>query len=1450
MKLLRACAAALISLAVVFIQTAGAAPFAETVEFTQPNGETIQLWGQGDDFQAVFETLDGYTVVFEIADKAYYYAELNADGSALLSTGVLVGENRPAGLQPHLRINQQVAAQQARARQQLWEQQTGIRERWNALKRERRTYESALSEGPVLMAPPATVGQITGIVLLIDFDDAPQTVARSEITKYCNMIGYNGYGNNGSVRDYFMDVSNGMLEYTNVVTAYVRIPNSLHNKDYYLNPARGAGESANELIKDALTILKAQPDFATVTAPLIDYCTVNNAGRALALNVFYAGGNGGVWAQGLWPHMWGLYQVGAIQLTQRTAVFTYQITNIGSELTIGTFCHENGHMICGYPDIYDYDYDSVGGAGMFCIMNSGGHGKNPVQPCAYLKQASGWTTTVEVEPYTYVAATVASRMSHPDFNKIYRARKPGVNTEYYLFEARSSVDRDAAIPAQGLFIWHIDELGDRDNQSYEYNAQHLNYECALVQADGLNHFERNINSGDANDSWYAGNSAAGYSNRFKDTTIPSSKWWDGSDSRISIGSISPQGEVMTFDFIPPTPLMLSAPGALPYGREWDPYLYSIGLTGSSGPVIWSVVSGALPEGLNLGSADGIIAGTPTQATNAFFDVEVMTSYDVAVTNSFSLLILPVHTTPYEENFDLDNGAIPDSWKQSYLTNALDWRVVQSRNTVHPPSAHTPVNMISLYSYSYADSVTKLITPRIDFGESGRAGRLSFRHFMQNWVTSQDELRVFYKTEMEGEWTLLATYVNDVTAWTERVIDLPAISRSVYIAFQGTARYGHGVCVDTLKVWDPTPPYDFVTPSPLPNAIIGEYYELLLQAEGGYEPYTFSVVSNSLPAGLFLSPTGMIYGIAGSVQRTQIGIQVLDDQGQILVRSYALAVTEPIVDLFAEDFEHGGSLPYGWTQSFINHETPWVINDGGYNDHPPTAQQGAFNAMFFAADRDPDTGIYRTHRTRLITPQINLGQAPENITLYFWHCMESYDGDLDDLKIYYKSTIDGEWNQLASFNQSTPQWTERAVPLPNPSSTYYIAFEGSARFGYGVCIDNIRITDESSSPIITTDRDLPDGLIGVAYARQMAATGGVPPYSWDMAGGSLPAGLTLSADGLLSGTPESVYIGDFFVKVTDFEGFASTNRFNLRIKAVRGLPYFENFENGGVIPDGWSQERISGSVDWASAAGTTCPDSTRRPVKAYSGLWNLALYSNSGAQSPAISRLISPMINMGGGVTNATLTFRHYMEEWGGDQDELRVFYRTSSTAAWVMLELYRSNTASWSERTVALPNPSGTYFVAFEGRAQYGYGICIDDVSFSGYVPSPYNDWLGLHFTQQEIDDGLITGYYDDADDDSYLNIWEYAFDLDPRIPDVTGNPTGGVFNHYLQLSYRQNMLAKDLDFIVEACTDLKVGDWSTNNISEITRDEMGSYWSVTRQHDVPVTNAPARFMRLKLMIN
>ena len=87
-----------------------------------------------------------------------------------------------------------------------------------------------------------------------------------------------------------------------------------------------------------------------------------------------------------------------------------------------------------------------------------------------------------------------------------------------------------------------------------------------------------------------------------------------------------------------------------------------------------------------------------------------------------------------------------------------------------------------------------------------------------------------------------------------------------------------------------------------------------------------------------------------------------------------------------------------------------------------------------------------------------------------------------------------------------------------------------------------------APTISTVSPLTSGTVGTAYSRTFAATGGTTPYSWSVtAGSSLPAGLTLSAAGVLSGTPTTA--GTFNFSVTVSGGGTASKSFALTINAA-------------------------------------------------------------------------------------------------------------------------------------------------------------------------------------------------------------------------------------------------------------------------------------------------------------
>src|SRR6185295_8436634 len=113
------------------------------------------------------------------------------------------------------------------------------------------------------------------------------------------------------------------------------------------------------------------------------------------------------------------------------------------------------------------------------LMNYGNAAHNPVQICAYLKRASGWATTTELDSSSSLVAALDTAIGSPGFNHFYRYEKPGEPTEYFIVEARYAAGRDALLPASGIAIWHIDEFGDHNNQSLIPNSIHQNFEVTL-----------------------------------------------------------------------------------------------------------------------------------------------------------------------------------------------------------------------------------------------------------------------------------------------------------------------------------------------------------------------------------------------------------------------------------------------------------------------------------------------------------------------------------------------------------------------------------------------------------------------------------------------------------------------------------------------------------------------------------------------------------------------------------------------------------------------------------------------------------------------------------------------------------------------------------------------------------------------------------------------------------
>jgi M6 family metalloprotease-like protein len=362
----------------------------------------------------------------------------------------------------------------------------------------------------------------------VEFSDVHATVGTEEVDALLNADDYQRNGNFCSVREYYRIMSNRKLDYSNIVVGPIRLN---HTKKYY---------ERTSIVPEAFNLAMDE-----LEASGIDLARFDSLGEGVidALNFMYAGGTVyGVNGNNnnpseLWPH-------NSIRIMRHRGYRTYfyMLSSMGRravDLNIGTFCHETGHLLCRFPDLYDYgrrDGDSIKsrGIGRYCLMGGGNHlnrGRTPSPVCAYLRGLVDWTDNVVL-----INGLRSCEARHGDYGTLMKYRTDLAN-EYFLIENRSRVGLDQHLPSSGLAVYHCDINGSNEWQAGTA-ARH--YQVALLQADGRLDLEENLPS-DNTDLFGRVEGVA-----LAHNTPPSSRMWDGSDSGLTVSDIGPPEEVIRF----------------------------------------------------------------------------------------------------------------------------------------------------------------------------------------------------------------------------------------------------------------------------------------------------------------------------------------------------------------------------------------------------------------------------------------------------------------------------------------------------------------------------------------------------------------------------------------------------------------------------------------------------------------------------------------------------------------------------------------------------------------------------------------------------------------------------------------------------------------------------------------------------------------------------------------
>lgn len=355
----------------------------------------------------------------------------------------------------------------------------------------------------------APKGKVYGLTLLVDFSDQPAPVTKEEISDWLNKEGFNRDGCNGSVRDYYLDVSNGQLDLTNEVFGWYR---AKYPKSYYENMDGYSGSDV--LVKEVFEYFDSQ----------VDYSRYDNDKNGIteAINILYAGA-GLEWGKGLWPHAgWSNERRDGVVLQK------HQMTDMPGKFSIYVFIHETGHMIFGWPDLYWY--------GDYCTMGNRPNDWNPVAINDFYRADQGWI------PFKDISADDVGKISTEAGEQCFRFKNPSrPDKEGLVWSYVKSDGRNKVLKGSGILMQHYDF-------SIEGNSAANKLGLRIVHADS-----KGNNSDPENDQWPSPGSRAGAFfnatnsyDAFSDALYPAIRWYSGSATGLNFTNVSVNGNTLSF----------------------------------------------------------------------------------------------------------------------------------------------------------------------------------------------------------------------------------------------------------------------------------------------------------------------------------------------------------------------------------------------------------------------------------------------------------------------------------------------------------------------------------------------------------------------------------------------------------------------------------------------------------------------------------------------------------------------------------------------------------------------------------------------------------------------------------------------------------------------------------------------------------------------------------------
>jgi hypothetical protein len=609
------------------------------------------------------------------------------------------------------------------------------------------------------------------------------------------------------------------------------------------------------------------------------------------------------------------------------------------------------------------------------------------------------------------------------------------------------------------------------------------------------------------------------------------------------------------------------------------YSATITATGGTSPYVFTLTSGSLPSGLTMNSSTGVISGTTSSGTTANFTITATDIYNCGGSRPYTLS--PVVTDFGDWN---GTGAATTTTNSTINSNLRLGATVDAELSVTPTATATADDVTNTGSVDDEDGATTL-PATITKGTNSTLTLSVFNNtganaFLHSWI------------DLNGDGTF-----NDGVVSTSpgerlegvRTIATSATAQTVNITFSAPswavvgASRGVRLRLTNLNTTSPSGvsgsgeiedyvttiacPTILVNPASLTNPIQGLAYNTTLTAAGGNGAYSYAVTSGSVPAGLTLSSAGILSGTASGSGAAAFTVTATDAFGCTGSRAYTLT---PVITDFG-DWNGSGAATITATSNrnsnirlglTVDAETVVTPNAGATADD--TTNTGS---------TDDEDGVTMpgsiTKGASVTIPVSVFNNNVAGLQLQGWIDFNN-DGTFNNTDV----TSGGEriYNAAVAANaaQQTVNmtFTVPANASPGTQRGARFRFSNSATTtptstGASGEIEDY-VTTIACSTITINPATLPDAYLNVPYSQTLTASGGNAAYLWSVSSGTLPAGLSLSSAGVISGTPTGTTSATFTVQVTDNFGCQATRAYTVGSRSMGiGNLVFVDMNNDGI-----------------------------------------------------------------------------------------------------------------------------------------------------------------------------------------------------------------------------------------------------------------------------------------------